>query len=68
MLLECAESEPPVASNYGAAWLLNMLRAQRMQGPLGAGSGATMDGRRRAVFTKRVEETYPVLLAICGGP
>ena len=64
MLLEFSQELGP--GNYGLAWLHNMLRAPRMQGPLGAGESGTNDGRHFAAM-KTTDGTHPILLAMMGG-
>lgn len=65
LLLECSRRRAR-AGNHGLAWLLNMLRARRMQGPLGMGESATNDGRLIAPV-KTMDGSVPVLLALMGG-
>lgn len=50
----------------GAAWLLNMLRGPRQQGPLGGGESGTGDGRHAAA-KKTVDVTFTTLLSVMGG-
>lgn len=59
-------SDKPAQGNYGLAWLLNMLKANKMQGPLGGGESATNDGKK-ACCVKTVDGTFPNLLAMMGG-
>ncbi len=62
-LQECAGK---TEGNHGMAWLLNMLKANKMQGPLGGGESATNDGKK-ACCVKTVDGTFPNLLAMTGG-
>ncbi len=62
-LQECAGK---TEGNQGLAWLLNMLKANKMQGPLGGGESATNDGKK-ACCVKTVDGTFPNLLAMTGG-
>jgi len=64
MLLEFSDKE--AAGNYGAAWLLNMLKCQKMQGPLGGSESGTNDGKHSAPV-KTADGTLPNVLAMCGG-
>ncbi len=50
----------------GSAWLLNMLRGPRQQGPMGAGESGTGDGRH-ASASKTIDVTFTTLLAVMGG-
>jgi hypothetical protein len=65
MLQEFSDKEPPTG-NYGLAWLLNMLKCQKMQGPLGGGESATNDGKLVSSM-KTIDGTFPNLLAMMGG-
>jgi hypothetical protein len=64
MLLEFSDKGDK--GNYGAAWLLNMLKCQKMQGPLGGGESGTNDGKHSAPM-KTADGTLPNVLAMCGG-
>jgi hypothetical protein len=66
LLLVCADESERMAGNYGLAWLLNMLEADRMQGPLGAGESGSNDGTRVA-DVKTIDGSFTVNLALCGG-
>ena len=59
-------SDKPAKGNYGLAWLLNMLKANKMEGPLGGGESSTNDGSKASCM-KTVDGTLPNLLAIMGG-
>ncbi len=52
--------------NVGLAWLLNMLHAQKAQGPLGGGESGRNDGRAIAPM-KTIDGSFPLLLAMMGG-
>jgi hypothetical protein len=56
----------PASRPDALAWVLNMLSAPRMEGPLGAGEAGTNDGRKTTA-AKTVDGTYPNLLALMGG-
>ena len=66
LLLECSRPTDSEAGNYGLAWLTNMLRAPKGQGPLGAGESGTNDGRAIAPM-KTIDGSLPILLAMMGG-
>jgi len=59
-------SDKPSEGNYGLAWLLNMLKANKMQGPLGGGESASNDGKKVSCV-KTVDGTFPNLLSMMGG-
>jgi len=52
--------------NYGLAWLLNMLKARKMQGPLGGGEAGTNDGRYVS-YVKTIDGSFPNIIALMGG-
>jgi hypothetical protein len=66
LLLEFSEAADDTAGNIGLAWLLNMLQAPRMQGPLGGGESSMHDGSAVS-YVKTIDGTFPVLLALMGG-
>lgn len=66
LLLECLDPSEKTDGNYGLAWLLNMLKADRMQGPTGAGEGGTNDGTRVA-DVKTIDGSFTIILALAGG-
>jgi hypothetical protein len=66
LLLECSDERERVDGNYGLAWLLNMLKGDRMQGPLGAGESGSNDGTRVA-DVKTIDGSFTIDLALCGG-
>jgi len=66
MLLEFAGRDNPLEENYGLAWLLNMLKGRKMQGPLGAGEAGTNDGTAVAHF-KSIDGSFPNIIALTGG-
>ena len=59
-------ADDPTKPNLGLTWVLNMLKPNRMQGPLGAGEAGTNDGAHVAPV-KTTDGTYPNLLALMGG-
>jgi len=59
-------SDRDKAGNYGLAWLLNMLKAEKMQGPLGGGESATNDGRLVS-YVKTIDGSFTNVIALCGG-
>ena len=63
MILEFSDKQE---GNYGLAWLLNMLQARKMQGPLGGGESGTNDGTLVS-YSKTVDGTFPILVALMGG-
>ncbi len=63
MILEFSDKHK---NNYGLAWLLNMLKGRKMQGPLGGGESGTNDGTLVS-YSKTVDGTFPILLALMGG-
>ena len=63
LLLEFSDKETP---NYGLAWLLNMLKANKCEGPLGGGESSTNDGLHASCM-KTVDGTLPNLLGMMGG-
>ncbi|MDQ7827094.1 MAG: hypothetical protein RDV48_30130 [Candidatus Eremiobacteraeota bacterium] len=65
MLQEFSDREQ-VTGNYGLAWLLNMLKCQKMQGPLGGGESATNDGKLISPM-KTIDGSFPNILAMSGG-
>lgn len=65
MLLEFSGKKPP-SGNFGLAWLLNMLKTQKIQGPLGGGESATNDGKHISPM-KTIDGTFPNILAMTGG-
>ncbi len=66
LLLECFDPQDKTDGNYGLAWLLNMLKADRMQGPTGAGEGGTNDGTRFS-DVKTIDGSFTINLALAGG-
>lgn len=65
LLLECAD-EKEKAGNYGLAWLLNMLKAPAMQGPIGGGESGTNDGKAVS-YIKTIDGSFPNIIALTGG-
>jgi hypothetical protein len=65
MLLEFSDKEQSTG-NYGLAWLLNMLKCPKMQGPLGGGESATNDGKLVSSM-KTTDGSFPNILAMTGG-
>ncbi|MBI2267687.1 MAG: hypothetical protein HYU64_21395 [Armatimonadetes bacterium] len=63
LLLECSKGR---GGNYGLAWLINMLKADRMQGPLGGGECGSNDGTSVA-DVKTIDGSFTNVLALCGG-
>jgi hypothetical protein len=63
MLLEFAGKKE---GNYGLLWLLNMLKPDRMQGPLGAGESGNNNGTKVA-DVKTCDGSFTIDLALCGG-
>ncbi|CAN0463038.1 unnamed protein product, partial [Phaeothamnion confervicola] len=59
-------SDDPSKPNLALTWVLNMLKAPRMQGPIGAGEAGTNDGAH-VTPAKTCDGTYPNLLALMGG-
>jgi hypothetical protein len=66
LLLEFSKSTDNNTHNIGLAWLLNMLQAPKMQGPLGGGESSMHDGSDVS-YMKTIDGTFPVLLALMGG-
>jgi hypothetical protein len=66
LLLECSDPMEKLDGNYGLAWLLNMLKADRMQGPLGGGESESNDGSCFA-DVKTIDGSFTNVLALCGG-
>lgn len=66
MLLEFSGKEKPLDGNYGLAWLLNMLKGKKMQGPLGSGEAGTNDGKNIA-HSKTVDGSFTNIIALFGG-
>ncbi|MDQ7825449.1 MAG: hypothetical protein RDV48_21790 [Candidatus Eremiobacteraeota bacterium] len=66
LVLECVATRSEIKGDYGLAWLLNMLQADRMQGPLGAGEGGTNDGTSVA-DVKTIDGSFTIALALAGG-
>lgn len=66
LLLECSDKKEKKEGNFGLAWLLNMLKGDRMQGPLGGGESEANDGASFA-DVKTVDGSLTNVLALCGG-
>ena len=66
LLLVCLDPAEKTDGNYGLAWLLNMLKADRMQGPTGAGEGGTNDGSAVA-DVKTIDGSFTIIMALAGG-
>lgn len=66
ILLEFSARDNPMEQNYGLAWLLNMLKGKKMQGPLGAGEAGTNDGKYIA-HSKTVDGSLTNIIALFGG-
>lgn len=66
LLLECADPRERLDGNYGLAWLVTMLQADRMQGPFGGGEAGTNDGASFA-DVKTIDGSFTNVLALCGG-
>jgi len=66
LLLECSDPAEKKEGNYGLAWLLTMLAADRMQGPLGGGESGGNDGKSFA-DVKTIDGSFTNVLALCGG-
>lgn len=66
MLLHFATREHPYEKNIGLAWLLNMLKGNKMQGPLGAAESGSNDGKFVAIV-KTIDGTFPNIIALAGG-
>lgn len=65
LLLEFSDKDES-EGNYGLAWLLNMLKAPAMQGPLGGGESAFNDGTAVS-YMKTIDGSFPNVLAMAGG-
>ena len=63
LLLEFSDSKEP---NVGQAWLLNILKGPKMQGPLGGGESGTNDGKQFSPL-KTIDGTFPNIIAAFGG-
>lgn len=63
LLLEFSDKNK---GNAGQAWLLNMLKAPKMQGPIGGGESGTNDGKK-ACCMKTIDGTFPNVIAAFGG-
>ncbi|MEK7704347.1 MAG: hypothetical protein AAB426_05260 [Myxococcota bacterium] len=66
LLLEHSTTSDKTVGNYGLAWLHNMLRAPKAQGPLGGGESGTNDGSAIAPM-KTIDGSLPLLLGMMGG-
>ncbi len=66
MLMEFSGDKLHEKNNIALAWLLNMLKGDRIQGPLGAAESGTNDGRHVA-YVKTIDGSLTNILALCGG-
>jgi len=65
LLLEFSEKENR-SGNYGLAWLENMILADKMQGPLGAGEAGYNDARAFS-DVKTIDGSFTNVIAMSGG-
>ena len=66
LLMEFSGDKLYGKNNIALAWLLNMLKGDRIQGPMGASESGSNDGKQVACV-KTIDGSLTNILALCGG-